>query len=60
MEERCFHVVLTAIVAMQRSGKHASTTIEGLCFLLGPCRGVTLKIIGAPIQLQDIRRTVTT
>jgi hypothetical protein len=30
---------------MQRRGKHASTTIEGLCFLRGLCRGVTLKTI---------------
>jgi hypothetical protein len=36
-------MVRAATVATQRSGKHASTTIEGLCFLLGPCRGVILK-----------------
>jgi hypothetical protein len=37
---------------MQRRGEQASTTIEGLCFLRGPCRGVILKTIGA-IQLVD-------
>jgi hypothetical protein len=35
-----FCVVRAAFIAMQRSCKHASTTIERLCFLRGPCRGV--------------------
>jgi hypothetical protein len=34
----------------QRRGKHASTTIEGLCFLRGPCRAVILKISGVIVQ----------
>jgi hypothetical protein len=44
---------------MQLHGKQASTKIEGLRFLLGPCRGFILKTFGAPVELQDIRRTVT-
>jgi hypothetical protein len=40
-------VVRAATVAMQRRGKHTSTTIERLCFLRGPCRGVILKTFGA-------------
>jgi hypothetical protein len=51
------YVVRAATVAMQRCGKHASTTIEGLCFLGGSCQGVILKAIGATVQLRDIRRT---
>jgi hypothetical protein len=30
------YVVRAANFAMQRRGKHTSTTIEGLCFLRGP------------------------
>jgi hypothetical protein len=36
-----------------------STTIEGLCFLRGLCRGVILTI-AATVQLRGIRWTVTT
>jgi hypothetical protein len=36
----------TIAVDMQRRGKHTSTTIGGLCFLRGPCRGVILKTTG--------------
>jgi hypothetical protein len=39
---------------MQRRGKHASTTIEELCFLRGPCRGVILKITAVTVHLRDI------
>jgi hypothetical protein len=35
--------VRAATVVMQRRCKHASSTIEGLYFLRGPCRGVILK-----------------
>jgi hypothetical protein len=42
-----FYVDRAATVVKQRRGKHASTTIEGLGFLHGPCRGVILKTIGA-------------
>jgi hypothetical protein len=52
-------VVRTTIIYMQRCGKNIFT-IEGLCFLRGPCRGVILKTTGAADQLRDIRRTVTT
>jgi hypothetical protein len=52
-----FYVVCAAPVAMQRCCKHASTTVEGLCFLRGPCRGVILKTIGAAVQLRvQLRR----
>jgi hypothetical protein len=44
-------VVLGAIVAMQRRGKHVSTTLEVLCFLRGPFRCVILKTVGATVQL---------
>jgi hypothetical protein len=37
-EDRRFYVLLTATVAMQRHGKHASSTAEGLRFPRGPCR----------------------
>jgi hypothetical protein len=47
-------VICATTIAMQRRRKHASTTIEGLCFLRGPRRGV-----GATVKLQDIRGTVT-
>jgi hypothetical protein len=53
-------VVLAATVALQRRGKHATTTIEGLCFLRGSCQGVILKKTGATVQLPYIRRTATT
>jgi hypothetical protein len=55
-----FSVVRAATVAMQRRYKHTSTTIEGLCFLHGPCQGVILKTTGAA-QLVDksfVRETV--
>jgi hypothetical protein len=45
-----FFVNRVGTVAMQRRGKHASSTIERLCFLRGPCRGVILKTIGAAVQ----------
>jgi hypothetical protein len=45
METGCFYVVRAEIIAMQRRGKQASITIEGLRFLRGPCRGVILKKI---------------
>jgi hypothetical protein len=48
-----FSVVLAATVAMQRRDKHTLTTIEGLCFLLGPCGGVNLKTIGATGRLES-------
>jgi hypothetical protein len=40
-------MVRAATVAMQRCGNHASTTIEDLCFLRGPCRGFILRTFGA-------------
>jgi hypothetical protein len=46
-------MVCVATNAMQRSGKHASTTTEGLCFLRGPCRGVVLKTTGATQLVQS-------
>jgi hypothetical protein len=56
-------MVYAATTAMQRHGKHASTTIQGPCFLGGPCRGVILKAVWATVQLRvqlrDIRRTVS-
>jgi hypothetical protein len=42
-------MVRAANVAMQRLDKHASTTIEGLCFLRDLCRGVILKTTGAAV-----------
>jgi hypothetical protein len=39
---------------MQRRGEHASTTIEGPCFLRGLCTGVILKTNGATIQLKNL------
>jgi hypothetical protein len=41
-----FYVAQAATVAMQRRGKHVSTTIEGLRFLRGPDRGVILSKTG--------------
>jgi hypothetical protein len=37
---------------MQRRSKHVSSTIERLCFLRGPCRGVILKTTGATAELR--------
>jgi hypothetical protein len=51
IEEPVFYVVRTATVAMQRPGKHASSTIRRLCFLRGSCRGVILKTTGARVEL---------
>jgi hypothetical protein len=45
-------VVRPKTIAIQWCGKHTSTTTEGLRFLLGPCRGVILKKIGATVQLR--------
>jgi hypothetical protein len=58
-------VVRGATVAMQRRGNYTSTTIEVLCFLHGPFRGVSLVTIGATFRLitaesRDIRRIVKT
>jgi hypothetical protein len=39
---------------MLRRGKHASTTIEELSFLGGPCRGILLKKIGAIVQITRV------
>jgi hypothetical protein len=36
---------------MQQRGKHASSTIERLCFLPDPCREVILKTVGARVEL---------
>jgi hypothetical protein len=44
-------VVRAATVAIQWLGKHSCTTLEGLCFLRGPFRGVILKTIGGIVQL---------
>jgi hypothetical protein len=44
--EAVFSVVCTAIIATQQHGKHASATIEELCFLHGPCHGIILKTVG--------------
>jgi hypothetical protein len=49
VEERCF---LATTITMQERSKHASTTIEGLYFLHGFFGGVTLKTVGATIQLR--------
>jgi hypothetical protein len=35
---------------MQRRSKHASTTIDGLCFLRSPCRGYIIKTTFDTIQ----------
>jgi hypothetical protein len=35
--------------ATQRRGKYTYTTIEGMCFLRGPCRAVILKTTGAAV-----------
>jgi hypothetical protein len=43
-------VVRATTVVMQWSGKHASSTIERLCFLRGPCRRVILETIGATVS----------
>jgi hypothetical protein len=45
--EMVFPVVRAATVATQQCGKHAPTTIEELCFLRSPWRGIILNIIGA-------------
>jgi hypothetical protein len=47
-------VVHAAIVGMQRRAKHASTTIQGLCFLRGPCQRVVFKTIGVTVQLSEV------
>jgi hypothetical protein len=47
-----FSVVRAATVAIERLRKHVCTTIEGLCVLRGPCRGVILKTSEAT-QLMD-------
>jgi hypothetical protein len=44
-------VVRAATVVVQRHGKQDSSTIERLCFLRGPCRGVILKTIDSTVQL---------
>jgi hypothetical protein len=41
------YMIRSATIAMQRRGKNTCTTIERLCFLRDPCRGVILKIVGA-------------
>jgi hypothetical protein len=46
-ENSVFYVALAAIIVIQRCGKHISTTIEGLHFLLGPYRGVIFRKTGA-------------
>jgi hypothetical protein len=38
IKNRVFYVVRVATVAMQLREKHASTTVEGLCVLRGPCQ----------------------
>jgi glucose-6-phosphate dehydrogenase assembly protein OpcA len=43
--EMVLSVARAATVAVQRLGKHASKTIEELCFLRGPCREVISKMI---------------
>jgi hypothetical protein len=45
--EVVFSVVCAMTVAMQWHGNHASTTIEGLCFLRGLCRNVITGMAGA-------------
>jgi hypothetical protein len=45
--EVVFSVVCAMIVTTEWHGKHASTTIEELCFLHGPCQGVILKTVQA-------------
>jgi hypothetical protein len=42
-----FSVARVAAVATRRRGKHASTSIEELCFLCSPCRDVITETIGA-------------
>jgi hypothetical protein len=40
----------TTAVAVQRRGKHTFITLDLLletCFLLDPCKGITLKTVGA-------------
>jgi hypothetical protein len=39
-----FFVISAATIATQRRDKHAFTTIEVLCFLREPCRGVIIII----------------
>jgi hypothetical protein len=45
-------MVLAATVAIQRRDKHTSSTIERLCFLRDPCRGIILKTVGARVELR--------
>jgi hypothetical protein len=52
--EGVFYVVRAATVAIQWCGKHTSTTLEGLCLLRGPCRGVILKTTGAAVEAGEI------
>jgi hypothetical protein len=50
----CLFVAVEMCLAtrcLQRSGKHASTKIVGLCFLHGPCRGVIMKTNGATVAI---------
>jgi hypothetical protein len=42
-----FPAVRATTIATQRHGKHAPATIEELCFLHGPCKGVILWTTGA-------------
>jgi hypothetical protein len=48
--EAVFSVVRSATVAAQLRGKHASKTIEELCYLRGPCRRV---ISGTSLELSS-------
>jgi hypothetical protein len=42
-----FYATRAATLAMQRGGKHVSTTLEGLRFLRSPYRGVIFRKSGA-------------
>jgi hypothetical protein len=46
------YVAPTVTITMQQSGKNTSTTIDGLCFLHGPCQGVVLKKTGLVQSVQ--------
>jgi hypothetical protein len=44
------YVIRVATVAMQRHGKHASWTLERMCFLHCRCRGVNLETTSTTVQ----------
>jgi hypothetical protein len=54
-----FYVVRSAVVAMQRRGRHASTAIDGLCFLRGRAKELSWWYLGwYSCQLCSVREAV--